>query len=474
VNEDKYKLPEGWLWTTVSQVAEIITGNTPSKSDKSNYGGFLPWVKPPQLDSENPIKDTPEKLSKKGAKFARILPKDSVLVSCIGLLGKVGLAGCELATNQQINSLIFSNIVLPRYGYYYCRSKYFKDWLQSEASATTLSIVNKGRFSEVPIPLPPFNEQKRIVQKIENLFVRLTKTKQELSKILSLLKKFRQSALAKAFSGDLTKEWREQQEDLEPALKLLERIREERKKKLGKKYKEAEPIDISDLPELPEGWKWAQMGECCLVNPRHPSDILPSDAQVSFVPMPAIDAEVGAIIKLETKPLKKVIKGFTHFINGDVLFAKITPCMENGKAAIAKNLVNGVGCGTTELHVLRPLGAIFSEYIYYYIRQQSFRDRAEANMTGTAGQLRVPVDFIKNEILPLSSLQEQKEIVNKIQDFFAQADTIEKSVKIAQTHCEKLAKSILAKAFRGELVEQDPNDEPAERLLKELSAKRRG
>jgi type I restriction enzyme S subunit len=184
--------------------------------------------------------------------------------------------------------------------------------------------------------------------------------------------------------------------------------------------------------------------------------------------MPAIDAEIGAITKPEVKPLKKVIKGYTHFTEGDILFAKITPCMENGKAAIAKNLVNGVGCGTTELHVLRPLGGILSEYIYHYIRQQSFRDRAEANMTGTAGQLRVPVEFIRNEIIPLPPLEEQKEIINKIRDFFTQADTIEKSVKIAQAHCEKLSQSILAKAFRGELVEQDPNDEPTSELLKHI------
>jgi len=265
VSEDRYELPNGWTWTTAIQVAEIVTGNTPSKSEKSNYGDLLPWVKPPQLDSESPITNAPEKLSKKGAKLARILPKDSVLVSCIGLLGKVGLAGCELATNQQINSLIFHDTVLPKYGYYYCRSKHFRDWLQSEASATTLSIVNKRRFSEAPVPLPPFNEQKRIVQKIENLLDRLNKSKQELAKIPPLLKKFRQSVLAKAFSGELTKEWRQRQKDLEPTSKLLERIREERKKRLGKKYTEPERLDKADLSELPEGWAWIRMCECCLV-----------------------------------------------------------------------------------------------------------------------------------------------------------------------------------------------------------------
>jgi type I restriction enzyme S subunit len=359
----------------------------------------------------------------------------------------------------------------PRFFGYYFKTKDYRTKISNLSAGVNINNLRQGYIENLSISLPPLPEQKRIVTKIENLYDRLNKTKQELAKILPILKKFRQSVLAKAFSGELTKEWRGHQTDLELASKLLERIREERKKTLGKKYKEPEPIDTSDLPELPEMWEWTRMDDCCLVNPRHPSDILPLDTQISFIPMPAISAEVGAITKPEIRPLKKVIKGFTHFAEGDVLFAKITPCMENGKAAIAKNLVSGVGCGTTELYVLRPLGGILSEYIYYYIRQQSFRDRAEANMTGTAGQLRVPVEFIRNEILPIPSAKEQKVIINKIKNLYAQADTIEKSVKIAQAHCEKLTQSILAKAFRGELVEQDPNDEPAEKLLSKIERK---
>ena len=218
------ELPKGWLWTTVREAAEVTTGNTPPKSDRSNYGKFLPWVKPPQLDSDKPIIDTPEKLSEKGAKLARVLPKDSVLVSCIGLLGKVGFAGCELATNQQINALTFGKGVFPKYGYSYCKSKYFWDWLESIASATTVPIVNKERFSKTPIPIAPLDEQHQIVGKIEDLFARVDSIEKAVQVAQVHCEKLNQSTLAQAFRGELV----EQDPDNEPASTLLEKIKSEK------------------------------------------------------------------------------------------------------------------------------------------------------------------------------------------------------------------------------------------------------
>ncbi len=460
----KNNLPRGWVWTTISKVAEITTGNTPSKADSFNYGDYLPWVKPPNLDSDQPIINTPEKLSEKGAKIARVLPKNSVMISCIGLLGKVGIAGCNLATNQQINSLTFYQGISPQYGYYYCKSQSFKDWLYRKSSSTTLSIVNKSRFGRAPISVASANEQHRIVQKIEALFERLNKAKEELAKISPLIKKFRQASLTKAFRGELT----ERDPNDEPASVLLERIRQERKKQLGKKYKEPEPIDTSDLQELPKSWEWVSLEQCCLFNPKHPLDILPQDRPVTFVPMSAVDAEIGAIVTPEVKQFGKVRKGYTHFIEGDVLFAKITPCMENGKIAIAKNLTNGIGCGTTEFHVLRPLGGLLSEYIYYYVRQEKFRKKAAANMKSTVGQLRVPTEFVKKQTFPLPPIPEQHRIVQKTKELFVIADAVEKTVKIARARCKKITQSILAKAFRGKLVEQDTTDQPASELLNRI------
>ncbi|MBI5712276.1 MAG: restriction endonuclease subunit S [Chloroflexi bacterium] len=232
--------------------------------------------------------------------------------------------------------------------------------------------------------------------------------------------------------------------------------------------------ELSDeREELPEGWEWSTIGAACEVNKRDPKlrelrDTLP----VSFVPMAAIDAEGGYIATPQVKKLKEVRKGFTPFVNNDVIFARITPCMENGKAAIARDLENGLGFGSTEFHVMRPTERVLSEWVFYFIRQQSFRNEAKANFSGTAGQLRVPNDFIRNYPLPLPPLLEQKLIVEKIEKLFAESRTAREALDAVPSLLKRFRQSVLAKAFRGELVEHDPNDEPASVLLERIKAER--
>ena len=132
---------------------------------------------------------------------------------------------------------------------------------------------------------------------------------------------------------------------------------------------------------------------------------------VSFVPMAAVDERLGTITVREERPFAEVSKGFTSFEEGDVLFAKITPCMENGKAALARNLTNGVGRGSTEFYVLRPNDRVLGEYIYHFVRQTRFREEAKRSFTGTAGQQRVPKSFMENTLVPLPPLDEQRRIV---------------------------------------------------------------
>jgi type I restriction enzyme, S subunit len=160
-----------------------------------------------------------------------------------------------------------------------------------------------------------------------------------------------------------------------------------------------------------KGWQVLPLGEVCQVNPRIGAEAPTPDTLVSFVPMAAVDEQRGVIAEQETRAYREVAKGYTYFRNNDVLFAKITPCMENGKAAIAYELTNGIGFGSTEFHVLRPNAAVLPEWIFAFIRQPSFRTVAKANFTGTAGQQRVPTDFMKSVAIPLPPLDEQHRIV---------------------------------------------------------------
>jgi type I restriction enzyme S subunit len=151
-----------WPMIPFSEVSEVVTGNTPPKKDLENYGPGTPWVKPPDLDAWHPITETEETLSEVGQRKARLLPPGTVMVCCIGSIGRVGIAGTNIATNQQINSLVFGPLVESRFGYYYCRS--IVHIFQAAARQAVVPILNKGNFEKIEMPLPPLSEQLRIVQ----------------------------------------------------------------------------------------------------------------------------------------------------------------------------------------------------------------------------------------------------------------------------------------------------------------------
>ncbi len=164
--------------------------------------------------------------------------------------------------------------------------------------------------------------------------------------------------------------------------------------------------------ELPEGWELKTLGKACQVNVRDRRlRELPDNLSMSFVPMAVVAAEQGAIATPQIRPLKDVCKGFTPFVDGDVIFAKITPCMDNRKAAIARDLNNSLGFGSAEFHVLRPTDVVTLEWIFYFVRRQEFRNEAKENFSGTAGQLRVPCAFVRGAEIPVLPLDEQRRII---------------------------------------------------------------
>lgn len=203
--------------------------------------------------------------------------------------------------------------------------------------------------------------------------------------------------------------------------------------------------------ELSAGWAWATLAELCEINPKHAgthADTLP----VSFVPMAAVDEQSGAIAAAEDRPYGEVRKGYTHFAEGDVLFAKITPCMENGKAAVARGLTNGIGCGTTEFFVLRSRGAVLPEYLHRFVRQESYRRAARQTMQSGVGQARVPKDFIEHTRVPVPPLAEQRRIVAKLDELLAGSRAARAALDAVPALLERYRQAVLAAAFRGDLT----------------------
>lgn len=199
--------------------------------------------------------------------------------------------------------------------------------------------------------------------------------------------------------------------------------------------------------KLPRGWRFARLGDICLVNPRR-SEITRTDSEsTTFVPMPAVDEDGKGISRPEVKPYGQIKKGYTFFAEGDVLFAKITPCMQNGKHAVARDLLGGIGFGSTEFHVLRATETVLAEWIHAFLIQPDVMRAASAHFTGTVGQQRVPDSFLSDLIIPVPPLSEQKRLAVVLVDQMNMVEQARLAGEAQLQASKKLLSAVLAEAF---------------------------
>lgn len=355
----------------------------------------------------------------------------------------------------------------------------FGEVLAQQAAAST----NQEALSEKPVPVPPHNEQKRIVAKLEALQARSDAAKEALDAIPPLLEKFRQSVLAAAFRGDLTKAWREAHPGVEPASALLARIRAERRRRWEeanpkKKYVEPEPVDTEGLPELPEGWCWARWEEVgfCQNGRAFPSEHYITDGGT------------------------KLLRPGNLHVSGQVVWTREnTRCMPHewasehprflvGPGELVMNLTaqslkdeflgrvcltqDGERCLLNQrLARITPV-ALSPQFCLWLFKSAVFRRYVEDGLnTGSLIQ-HMFTSQVDDFALPIPPLAEQHELSRVIESHLALKVALAKSVDAVEQSFGGLTQSILAKAFRGELVPQDPNDEPASVLLERIRRER--
>ncbi|MEM6495436.1 MAG: restriction endonuclease subunit S [Pseudomonadota bacterium] len=197
------------------------------------------------------------------------------------------------------------------------------------------------------------------------------------------------------------------------------------------------------MSDLPKTWTNAPLSEVVAINPGVDKSKIDLDQPVNFVPMPAVEARTGRIDVREERRFAKVKTGYTPFIQNDVLFAKITPCMENGKMAVVPELPNGVGFGSTEFHVFRCPNGIDPRYVYYHTSSALFRHNAEHNMTGAVGQKRVPEPYLAKCKMPVPPANEQRRIVEKIEELFSELDKGVESLLLAWEQLKLYRQSVI-------------------------------
>jgi len=231
------------------------------------------------------------------------------------------------------------------------------------------------------------------------------------------------------------------------------------------------------LNDTNASWPLKPLSEVVEFNPRLDKSAYRDDLEVSFVRMAAVEAGSGRMEVSQTKHFSTVKKGYTPFKESDVLFAKITPCMENGKMAVVPKLTNGLAFGSTEFHVLRPHEGVDSRFVYYFVSSQNFRREAAHRMTGAVGQKRVPQSSLEEALIPVPLFDDQKSIVAEIEKQFSRLDEAVANLKRVKANLKRYKASVLKAAVEGKLSEdwrkQHPNVEPASKLLVRILVERR-
>ena len=286
-------------------------------------------------------------------------------------------------------------------------------------------------------------------------------------------KKLRQKILDLAIRGKLVP----QDPNDEPASVLLERIRAEKERliKEGKIKQSKKSAKSSDTPhyenevlfEVPESWECCHVSDIFELNPKNN---VPDDTKSGFIPMACVDDGFGYAHSFETRPWGEIRKGYSHFQNGDIGIAKISPCFENRKSTIFYDLPNGIGAGTTELTVLRG-HCVNIEFYLYLFQSEWYIFEGTKEFKGVVGQQRVNKEIFTTLLIPLPPIEEQNRIVTEIKKWFSLIDTLETAKEDLQESIAQAKSKILDLAIHGRLVPQDLNDEPAIELLRRINPK---
>ena len=408
---DEVKLPEGWEYSQLLKLGTIVTGKTPSTKDVDNFGGNVPFIKPGDLDKGGFITKTSDTLTESGLLTVPKLPVNAIVVTCIGNLGKVGITTKISATNQQINSFICNENLNFKFLYYQICT--LKPWLENESSATTIAIVNKGKFSKAPISIPSLAEQKIIADKLDTLLAQVDSTKARLEHIPQMLKRFRQAVLAAAVSGKLISTNSE-----ENKLTRLGKIAKDIRYGTSKKCSEDKGnVAVLRIPNIGMGY---------IIN--HNLKYADFDSKE----LHSLSLEKGDLLLIRS--------------NGSVdLVGKV--------AVISENDVKYLFAGYL-IRIRIDQEKAIPHYISLCLQSPQLRQVIENIARSTSGVNNINSKELASLELPLPLLSEQTEIVRRVEQLFAYADGIEKQVHNALERVNNLTQSILAKAFRGELTAQ--------------------
>jgi type I restriction enzyme S subunit len=495
-------LPEGWVETTLDQLLQTLESGSRPKGGVRGIKEGIPSIGGEHLDDNGgfrfqSIKFVPHRFFERMNR-GQIQAGDILIVKDGATTGKVALARDDFPYNPAVvNEHVFicrpAVGVYPPFLFYFLFSKEGQDHILENFRGSAQGGINQSFAPGTAIPFASLAEQKRIVAKVEQLLARVNATRERLAKVPEILKRFRQSVLAAACSGRLTADWREEHADFESAEQLIERVfakrREQYKaeskkvragsRKTPKKSANLMPrkVEVNELPEIPDVWAWVYLPDLGYMS-RGKSRHRPRNAShlyggcYPFIQTGDIAQSGGRITSHRQ----------TYSENGlaqSRLWPADTVCITIAANIASSAILTYPACFPDSVVGVNPDGDLcLTKYVEFFVRT------AQADLDQFApatAQKNINIGILNDVVVPLPPFVEQQEIVRRVEALFKLANTIEKRVGLATARAEKMAQSILSKAFRGELVPTEAelarregrSYEPASALLAKIEAQRK-
>lgn len=417
-----YKLPENWCWTRMQEIAQWGSGGTPSRKVSEYYNGDISWVKTGELNDDY-IFETEEHITQEAISHssAKIYPTDTVVIAMYGAtIGKVGILGIPAATNQACACAIVKPSTDYKYLFYYAQSQ--KDDFIKKGKGGAQPNISQEIIKFHQFPLPPLAEQQRIVDRIESLFAKLDEAKEKAQAVVDSFETHKAAILHKAFTGELTAKWREEH-----------------------------GVSI-------DNWKTTRFDSVAAIR----SNLVDPAEYQSFphIAPDNIEKKTGVLLEYHTIAEDGVTSGKHRFYSGQILYSKIRPYLS--KAVV----VDFDGLCSADMY---PIEAYQNaRCLWYYMLSDEFLLQAS-----TAGSRSVLPKINQKELSALTvhlptNDREQEEIARILDELFDKEQQTKEAAEIVLDQIELMKKSILARSFRGELDTNDPNEESAVELLRQV------
>ncbi|MFV1873183.1 MAG: restriction endonuclease subunit S [Oleiphilus sp.] len=471
-------LPKGWTQTTLQFIADWGSGGTPSRKNSTYYSGEVPWIKTGDL-GPRVLTSSSEFISEAGVQnsSAKYFPKGSVAIAMYGAtIGKTSILGIDATTNQACGvGKPIDGVTTTDFLYYFLLNE--KDNFIAKGKGGAQPNISQALIKDHDVLLPPLAEQKVIADKLDHLLAQVESTKARLDRIPNILKRFRQSVLAAAVSGKLTEEWRGKNKCSDIEITIQE-ILESRSRLVSKRTQVPESHLVSDEYKIPLSWKWVSLDYLSskIVDGVHHK---PEYVESGIPFMSVKDINGGKIsfdyCKYISQATHEEIHPRCNPENGDLL---ITKSGTIGRTAIVD--VDVVFDLFVSVALIKPASNKTNmKFIDIALRQWVNSIDVSSRIVGTAIK-NLHLRDMRVLAIPFAPIEEQTEIVRRVEQLFVHADKIEQQVQQAQERVNKLTQSILAKAFRGELTEQWRKDNPdlisgensAEALLAKIKVER--